>query len=215
MPFTVSLFHRLLVRSSRTLKKSGSVLSPSKSSDGTRPPHHPAARTNMVLLIRPTLRPGGYAYRVLLQPARASNAGSLFTLPQAYLLGFWALITLLVLNGGPVHAEWELVSGDDASKLTVYIDRGTIERSGDLAKMWQLFDYKTVQTVAGDSLLSFQRYNEYDCSGSRTRMLAYTWFSSNMGRGRIVYKTTEAQPWASLVPRSIDQTLWKVACGKP
>lgn len=145
----------------------------------------------------------------------ASNVRPLLTLPLPFLMGFWVLITLLVLDGNPVHAEWELASGDDSAKLTVYVDRDTIQRNGNLSKMWQLYDYKTVQTVAGDSLLSIQRYNEYDCTGGRTRMLAYTWFSSNMGRGRVVYKTAEEQPWASIVPRSIDQTLWKVACSKP
>jgi surface-adhesin protein E len=154
-------------------------------------------------------------FRRRLGPRSKTSAGPFLTLIQTYVLGFLVLITLLVPGGGPAYAEWELVSGDDSSKLTVYIDRDSIQRGGNLAKMWQLFDYKTVQTVAGDSLLSFQRHNEYDCSGRRTRMLAYTWFSSNMGRGRVVYKTAEEQPWASITPRSIDQTLWKVACSKP
>jgi hypothetical protein len=44
------------------LKKSASfVLASFKSSTGTRPPHHSAARTDMVLLIRRTVRPRGYA----------------------------------------------------------------------------------------------------------------------------------------------------------
>jgi hypothetical protein len=44
------------------LKKSAScVLDSSKSSTGTRPPHHSAARTDLVLLIRRTVRPRGYA----------------------------------------------------------------------------------------------------------------------------------------------------------
>jgi len=145
----------------------------------------------------------------------AFNAVRFLTLTPGYLLGFWVLITLLVLDCGPVRAAWELVSGDDSAKLTVYVDRDTIRRNGNLAMMWQMYDYKTVQTVAGDSLLSIQRYNEYDCTGARTRVLTYTWFSSNMGRGRVVYKTAEEQPWASIVPRSIDQTLLKVACSKP
>jgi hypothetical protein len=143
------------------------------------------------------------------------SASPFLTLSLAYLLSFCVLITILSSNVGPVHAGWELTSGNDSSKLTVYVDRDTIQRAGNLVKMWQLFDYLTVQTVAGDSLLSYQRYNEYDCAGERTRMLAYTWFSSNMGRGRVVYKTTEAQLWAPIVPRSIDHTLWKVACNKP
>src|SRR5262249_1498964 len=37
------------------------VLCSSKSSTGTRPPHHSEARTDVVLLIRRTVRPRGYA----------------------------------------------------------------------------------------------------------------------------------------------------------
>ena len=40
---------------------SNGVLGSSKSSTGTRPPHHSAARTDVVLLIRRTVRPRGYA----------------------------------------------------------------------------------------------------------------------------------------------------------
>jgi len=44
------------------LKKSASiVLSSVKSSTGTQSPHHSAARTGVVLLIRRTVRPRGYA----------------------------------------------------------------------------------------------------------------------------------------------------------
>ena len=37
------------------------VLGSSKASTGTRPPNHSAARTDLVLLIRRTVRPRGYA----------------------------------------------------------------------------------------------------------------------------------------------------------
>ena len=39
----------------------GSVLASFRPSTGTRPPHHSAARTDLVLLIRRTVRPKGYA----------------------------------------------------------------------------------------------------------------------------------------------------------
>ena len=48
--------------SNRMLKKSANgVLASLRSSTGTRPPHHSAARTDLVLLIRRTVRPRGYA----------------------------------------------------------------------------------------------------------------------------------------------------------
>jgi hypothetical protein len=44
------------------LKKSASsVLASFRASTGTRPPHHLAARTDVVLLIRRTVHPRGYA----------------------------------------------------------------------------------------------------------------------------------------------------------
>ena len=124
------------------------------------------------------------------------------------------LITLLLLNSGPVYAEWVLTSGNDDAGLTVYIDPDTISRKGNLAKVWQLYDYKTVQTVAGDSLLSIKRYNEYDCTEERTRMLGYTWFSGNMGSGTVVYSTPDEQQWEPVVQGSINRALWRVACRK-
>jgi hypothetical protein len=144
----------------------------------------------------------------------ASDAGPFLKLSQGYLSSFWLLIMLLVLSSEPVYAEWVLTSGDDEAGLAVYVDPDTIRRKGNLAKMWQLYDYKTVQTVAGDSLLSMKRFNEYDCTEERTRTLGYTWFSGNMGSGAVVYSTTEVQQWEPVVPRTINRTLWKVACSK-
>ena len=142
------------------------------------------------------------------------NAGLFLKQPMACLLGFWLLLTLLVLSSGPVYAGWVLTSGDDEVGLKVYVDPDSIRRKENLVKMWQLYDYKTVQTVAGDSLLSIKRYNEFDCSEERTRMLAYTWFAGNMATGKVVYSTPDEQQWEPVVPRTINHTLWKVACNK-
>lgn len=135
-------------------------------------------------------------------------------LTRAFLMGLWVLMTLLTLSSGAAYAGWVLTSGDDEAGLTVYVDPGSIRRNGNLAKMWQLFDYKTVQTVAGDSLLSIKRFNEYDCTEESTRLLGYTWFSGNMGTGKVVYSTAEKLQWELATPRSINHTLWKVACSK-
>jgi hypothetical protein len=152
--------------------------------------------------------------RFTLLDSPSHHVGLFFTLPQTRLLSFWLLLMFLMLSSQPVCAEWVLVSGDDKAGLKVYVDPATLRRNGGLAKMWQLYDYKTVQTVAGDSLLSMKRFNEYDCAEERTRMLGYTWFSGNMGNGNVVYSTTEQLPWEPVVSRTINRTLWKVACDK-
>jgi membrane associated rhomboid family serine protease len=47
------------------------------------------------------------------------------TLPLAYVLGFWALITLLVLNNGPAYAEWVAIGySESLGGYTVYVVLG-------------------------------------------------------------------------------------------
>ena len=59
------------------------VLGSGKSSTGTRPPHHSAARTDLVLLIRRTVRPRGYALDLhLLRPRWTTVLNTLLLLQQ-------------------------------------------------------------------------------------------------------------------------------------
>jgi hypothetical protein len=58
------------------------VLASFRASTGTRPPHHSAARTDVVLLIRRTVRPRGYGSDLRsLQPSRT---GFLSILPEYF-----------------------------------------------------------------------------------------------------------------------------------
>jgi hypothetical protein len=132
----------------------------------------------------------------------------------AYISGLRLLITLLVLSSGPVYAEWVLVNGDDEAGLTVYVDPDTIGRKENLVTMLSLIDYRTIQIIAGDSLLSIQRQNEYDCAESRTRMLAFTWFSGNMGSGQVVHSDSDEDKWKPVAPDSVAEALWKIACAR-
>jgi hypothetical protein len=124
------------------------------------------------------------------------------------------LITLLVLSSGPAYAEWVAVGGNDQIGMTTYLNPDTIRRKGDLVKVWQLNDFKTVQTVDGNSFLSTKKQREFSCAEERTRVLAATQFSGNMGNGTVVSVNSNEQKWGPVVPESIGQTLWEFACGK-
>lgn len=130
-----------------------------------------------------------------------------------YFSGFMALFALLVLSSGPAYAEWVLVTADE-SGTTVYVDPSTIRRKEDLANLWTLYDSKSVETVPGGSFLSIKRQKEYDCAEARSRTLAETLFSGNMGKGKVVLIDTDERKWQPVEPGSIGQILWKYACGK-
>lgn len=150
-------------------------------------------------------------------PVRCSvtyHTGPFLPLPLAYVLGFGALITLLVLNSGPAYAEWVAIGATDDG-MTTYADPSTIRRTGDLVKMWALYDFKTIRTVEGKSYLSYKVQREYDCAEERIRYLAFTFFLGNMGSGEVVPTTADEQQKSEPVqPDSIGQTLLKAACAK-
>lgn len=124
------------------------------------------------------------------------------------------LFTLLVLSCEPAYAEWVKVGDGDEAGKTVYVDPATIRRDSNLVKMWQFYDYKTVQTVGGVRFLSAKEQWEFDCAEERSRVLALKEFSGNMGSGTVVDTNSQVGKWIPVIPGSIGRTVWTVACNK-
>ena len=134
--------------------------------------------------------------------------------PLASILGFWLLLTLLSLSSGPAYAEW-VALGESDSGTTVYVDRDTRLPKEKLVKMWILYNFTRVRTVAGESYFSNKLHGESDCPQARHRTLVDMRFSSTMGFGKVVYNKSSKGKWAPVAPEGLDQILWKLACHKP
>ena len=123
------------------------------------------------------------------------------------------LFILLFLSSGPAFADW-MSLGESDSGTTVYADPTIMRREGDLVKMWVLFDFKTVRTKEGVSYSSAKAHMDYDCAEQRYEGLAVMYFSDNMGNGKVLDRSSGKGKWLRISPGSLDQSLWKLACGK-
>ena len=110
------------------------------------------------------------------------------------------------------NAEW--TQSGESDELIAYVDRATIRRNGNLVKMWDLVDYKTVQKVDGESYLTQKSQREYDCKEEKIRLLAYLGFDGKLGSGKAFYSASDPIKWAPISPESAGELLWKIACGK-
>ena len=120
---------------------------------------------------------------------------------------------MLLATAGAAMAEWTDVGESDT--YIQYVDRATIRRNGNLVKMWDLKDYKTVQTFSGHSFLSDKGQSEYDCKEEKMRGVAFTWFDGKMGSGKVVFNNGNVKDeWSPIAPGSIGELLWKIACRK-
>ena len=152
------------------------------------------------------------------------HVGQSLTQPLVYSSGACALITLLFLSVGPVYAEWEAIEAHYQSPglQTVYFDPDTIHREGHLVTIWQLTDYTSVQGNVGlgrfgvdpSRFVSTKTHKQFDCVEKRLRLLEYMEFLGHMGTGRRNDEYVDKDNWLPIEPKSINQALWNVTCGK-
>ena len=126
------------------------------------------------------------------------------------------LVLLLLMVSTNVFAEWTRVTESADGDMTAYIDFGTIKRKGNKVKMWVFTDFKTVQKVENYRYLSEMRRYEYDCKEETSRQLDIYFYSGNMKQGEIVVsaKNIKIDEATSILPGSIDETLFKITCSK-
>ena len=122
------------------------------------------------------------------------------------------LIAVLVLCAENALAEWVRSTSTDTS--VGYHDPTTIRRTGTFAKMWSLTDYSVAKT--NDRRINYfseQTQFEYDCSEIRFRITAYVENSGQMGTGTVVGSANASGSWNAVVPNSVGQIRFRIACG--
>ena len=124
------------------------------------------------------------------------------------------LILMLVFMSSNVMAEWTALkwSHEDGG-LTLFVDYTTIRKEGDIVKMLSLVDFKVIEKDEVD-LYSSRAQNEYDCKEKKIRQLYYSLYSDSMGKGKMEHANSEHLNWLPVQPESMEEAMWKVACGK-
>lgn len=122
------------------------------------------------------------------------------------------LMMLLVGVSNSAIADWVSVGSNEST--TIYVDQTSIERAGNMAKMWHLTDFNNAHKDMGEAYLSTKDQNEYDCKEVKLRRRASSQHSKNMGGGKVVYSDSYTTRWKPVPPDSGIEILWKFACTK-
>lgn len=126
------------------------------------------------------------------------------------------VLTLIFLEMLSCNATAEWVRISENNRLVHYADTA-ISKSGDMVKVWSMYDYKSVQESprSGRRYLSEKSQGEIDCRAERLRVLFASWHAEQMGNGAVVYTSPKIRDWEpTSSPNSIAANLWQFACGK-
>ena len=125
-----------------------------------------------------------------------------------------ALTLVLAATSRCVLAEWiEIEKFDDG--MLIYVDAATVRRNGDTAEVVHLVRWAEPQQDSGlPAYSSTAVRTAYDCRNKGERYLASTSYAGGMGSGAVVIADdNEAPGWYSISDSSMEDKLWKIACG--
>jgi hypothetical protein len=127
-----------------------------------------------------------------------------------------AMATTAPAADGPAPDRWALLGKTpEQGGVDVYLARSTLRRSGPLAQLAELWDFKTPHAFAGKNFLSVRNEFEYDCVAGRRRMLSTTGFSGHMGQGGVVASDKAGAGWVEIATTGLTRDAWKAACARP
>ena len=122
-------------------------------------------------------------------------------------------LVLLSLATASAWAEWTLVGEVEIKeRLTVYVDPATISKTGDIVKMWGMYDFSASKLLRGKGeYRSIKFQNEFDCSQRRFRVLSLSWYAGNMGSGEPISSSNVGTQWTPASSGTADEGLWEAA----
>ena len=117
----------------------------------------------------------------------------------------------LSLVATAASAQWVFVTGNDlGSKF--YADPATKRRTGNVVRMWFLYDHAKPSAWNGKVFSSSRTYFQYDCVEKTSQALQSALFSGNMLVGEIVDADNMPRDKSYVAPGTAGKIMLDFAC---
>lgn len=128
------------------------------------------------------------------------------------------LMVVILLAGISTSAMAEWIKINEGENTDIYVNKSSIRRTGNLVKMWSLYNFKTSEKDFENDKPHLSSINQmyYDCQNESSHPLYSIEYDGNMGLGNVTFRSsgnvqTKDSP---VIPDSIGEMEWKIACGK-
>lgn len=119
------------------------------------------------------------------------------------------LIPTLFLVCLPARASWTFVDGGEGYDR--YIERETMQRDGNLVRVWEVDDTDTPDSYGVQSLRS---RTEYDCEERTYRIIYLSGHTDHMTKGSVVFSEQLDGEWQSIQEDTLGELSMDMACEK-
>lgn len=131
---------------------------------------------------------------------------------RTILLAISGLLTIVACAGPPPELIKVSETVSDGVRFVTYADRATISKTANTVRMSSVIDPE----VADDRRrVSWKDEWNYRCQDNLIQPHRFAQYSGKMGTGEEMYgQSVPAIYWLGVVPGSVSEKLWKIACGK-
>jgi hypothetical protein len=123
------------------------------------------------------------------------------------------LILILVLLSQVAMAEFIEFTKLDVA--TIYVDKSSLVKKGNVSKLWVMIDYNSPQSdKVGKMVLSDKLQYQYDCKGKQFQIIASSAHAGQKATGETVSVNPDPPVLTPVVAGTLDESFWKIACTK-
>lgn len=119
------------------------------------------------------------------------------------------LMMLLIVMSSSAMAEWDKFGRTE--KFDDYIDPSSIIKTGNMAAVLNLRDYKTPESFGEITFQSVIERRQFNCKNSKVRLLNVYFYAEHMGVKEI-YSQLDPTPWRSIDGKGENYT-FEQSCG--
>lgn len=125
----------------------------------------------------------------------------------------FALILFLTFASQVAIAEFVEFTKLDVA--TIYVDKSSLVKKGNVSKLWVMIDYNSPQSdKVGKMVLSDKLQYQYDCKEKQFQIIASSAHAGQKATGEIVSVNPDAPVLTPVVPGTLDEKFWEIACVK-
>jgi hypothetical protein len=119
----------------------------------------------------------------------------------------------MVLCSANSYAEWKLVTSNFETGMNVYVEDTSLRVSGDIAKVWTMYTFKTPQEKP--QFRSLKTHSNYNCAEDEVKLTSELAYINDDGKGQSVHSRDFPDArWKPIVPNSNDALVKKWVCAK-
>ena len=122
------------------------------------------------------------------------------------------LLIALIFIAFSANADWKYITGADEGKF--YYEPSSIKKTKAFTKVWVLVDFNDPVTFRGITYLSSKSLWQLNCSEEEEKTTQSLAYSGHMGTGQLVDIRNDKMDWASIVPQTNQELIFKLVCNK-